>query len=960
MGLRSFFGSRIGSIEHLIMLPEIVYVDNFETARELRSKVNPKRYAIVHHPALVEEKGRYTFIDFTVFKGVKIHPATVSYALSTFYNDQFIGFEELKSSLDTLEQRIEESHAYRAATVARLEEAARNLYGGTNGADADQIISLIAEITGIQFEYPEHFIREAIQNADGSSSDKAANRIDVYIDRENRAVRVEDLGRGMSRHELDEYFFNLYRSMNEALEHAAGKFGIGALSFFGMRHEYVRVESAPETGVGGIAEIDANLYRDEFRDAKREKGTSVEIKFSESSGIDFDKVLSILKGDCRYVETPIYLHENGSIVRINEELGFPNAAQFNERNIEGFVYLVDGKGTLDLLDHRIRLASVDTIGYSGVANCSGLETVFSRDTVVENPVLEEVLRFVELKAKELRGNGHERQSLEQRLVNYRRFLTSTAFNEDGTPNEEWLRENYSIFENAQISFYLEPGSLIHSLAKLPLKGIYKLYNSSFGKFFKGGDGPFDSSFVYVPYSLIGFSLISTGIMMDEIGSKDIGGYVSTAGVPILLTPCVGFVESLTKFHAKRAMMNSYDRSINGTLTDDWGAAAAAAKVAKRLIRPIATVGAGIVLLGAAALATLSYLPGLYADRISGGGSNFISELFVNKGGSQSGIDYMTTEELATLLNDYEAKAHGNGEGYVSTDTSNVLEISSADMTWKDIDIEPANKLAVIGIDPQLPNILYQYRQADLTLEQKVSIVMNYIQNNFEYDAIAEEAGHGYPDPIHALLQEKKAICTGGNSLAAWMLYNLGAYDVREASGTLNGVPHLWLQVNYGNDSEPDWETTDFTPHNLSERLRKLLNERNGGESSFSFPDVSIPGEVFSYMPYFLGAAALISLAGFYFVSRRRNYSAYDGPITEEQESAVNVIQQYLHGADPSISVFYCSELQNASQLFVLKNGIVALNPSKQDYDPALVALSYAVKVLKDADLANSISAEMAG
>ena len=960
MGLRRFFGSRIESIEHLIMLPEIVYVDNFETARKLRSKVNPKRYAIVHHPALVEEKGGSIFIDFTYFNGVRIPADRVSYSLSRFYNDQFIGFEELKSSLDSLEQRIEESHAYRAATVARLEEAARGLYGGNNGADAEQIISLIKEITDMQFEYPEHFIREAIQNADGSSSDKAVNRIDVYIDRENRIVRVEDLGRGMSQHEMNEYFFNLYRSMNEALEHAAGKFGIGALSFFGMRHEYVRVESVPETGVGGIAEIDANLYREEFRGAQREKGTSVEIKFSQDSGIDFDKVLSILKGDCRFVETPIYLHENDSVVRINEELSFPNAAQFNEKNIEGFVYLVDGKGTLDLLDHRIRLASIDTIGYSGVVNCSDLETVFSRDTVVENPVLEEVLRFAELKAKELRGNGHEKLSLEQRLVNYRRFLTSTAFNEDGSPNEEWLRENYSIFENAQITFYLEPGSLIHSLAKLPLKGICKLYNSSFGKifgllpnFFKERHEPFGSLSVYVPYSLIGSSLIPTSIIMDETGPKDIGGYVFLAGVSIMLVPYTGLVESLTKFHAKRAMINSYDRSINGTLTDEWSAKAAAVKVAKRISRPIARVGAGIVLLGAAVLATVSYLP------ISGGGeSNFISGLFVNRDSSQSGIDYMTTGELAKLLNDYEAKAKGNAEGYVSTDTSNVLDIASIGMVWKDI--EPANiGLAVIGINPQLPNILYQYQQADLTLEQKVSIVMNYIQNNFEYDAIPEEVGHGYPDPIQALLQERKAICTGGNSLAAWMLYNLGAYDVREASGTLNGVPHLWLQVNYGSDTEPNWVTTDFTPTDLSERLENLLAERDGEGSSISIPDISIPVK-FSDIQYFLGAAGVLSLAGIYFASRRRNYSTYSGPISKEQESVVNDIQQHLQGAEPSIRVFYCSELQNGSELFVLRKGIVALNPSKQDYDPELVALSYAVKVLKDADLADSISAELAG
>ncbi|MBW2976718.1 ATP-binding protein [Candidatus Woesearchaeota archaeon] len=356
-------------------------------------------------------------------------------------------------------KRIEANQAY-------LSQAAE-LFGKDEAQDPNQIRDFIYNLIKIQFQYPEHFIRELIQNSAAATktialekSEKSLNAtdldfeglsIDVYVDREKGIVRVEDNGIGMTQEVMEGVYFNLGKSLNEALKHAAGKFGIGAVSCYGLNHDYVAVDSKPREGLGGLAIVDSNLQRDDFMPTTRgENGTTVEIKLSAKSTIDWDRIVQILKEDCCYVETPVYLHMNGKSEKINKPLfpDTPNTIIFDEDLVQGHLTKTD-EGVVELLSHRIKLSEIKSIGYEGAANCDGFNTIFSRDTVVNDPVLKYVLGYIRHKVTELRHNGEidiKKLSIEARLADYRGFVYNTLFNQDGTPNEKWLLLNLKDFE----------------------------------------------------------------------------------------------------------------------------------------------------------------------------------------------------------------------------------------------------------------------------------------------------------------------------------------------------------------------------------------------------------------------------------------------------------------------------------------------------------------------------------
>ena len=203
-------GVKSRSIEKLVNLPEIVFIDNREKLDVLRRKFNPADYVFVHAPDIAEKFG-----EEKKFKKIKVNAYTISKntvqnAMAELYSSQAILGDRYSQTLASLEDSIKESAAQKEQSMARLSAAA----GMASGIDEIQTRAIIEQIISSTYEVPEYLMREGIQNAYGSSADKQNNRIDVYVDREQRLVRFDDLGRGMSREEINDAFFNIYRSIN--------------------------------------------------------------------------------------------------------------------------------------------------------------------------------------------------------------------------------------------------------------------------------------------------------------------------------------------------------------------------------------------------------------------------------------------------------------------------------------------------------------------------------------------------------------------------------------------------------------------------------------------------------------------------------------------------------------------------------------------------------------------------
>lgn len=435
----------------LVYMPRLRIYRNLEDMMGERAQHSPRELVAVHIPELVPEGRRYCTIS----------SSGMSNAMAELYNEKRNSSpQDTGQIIQSLDDSIQGTLSQRSQDMTVLANTAKGILERSNGRaqNSEEILGLIRSLTSSQFEYLEYFIREAIQNADGSSADKAANRIDVYLDRAARLIRIVDRGIGMTQKVMNDAFFNIYASLNEALSHAAGKFGIGAVSFFGLGHEYVKVDSNPVNGTGGMTIVDASLSRpEEYMPSERqEHGTTIEIKLSPESKVDFDKIIEILKGDCAYIETPLYLHQRDTpdseerVEMLNLSLEpKPSASTqaVKEKDFQGYITAHEGSGSLVLLDHRIRLFTIPTYGYSGVINCDYFDTTFSRDTVKDDPVLRTILEYMSAKGKEIEMQNSidiKEFSVEAQLRDYHRFVMNSLFNKDGSPNEEWIKENFRL------------------------------------------------------------------------------------------------------------------------------------------------------------------------------------------------------------------------------------------------------------------------------------------------------------------------------------------------------------------------------------------------------------------------------------------------------------------------------------------------------------------------------------
>lgn len=820
-----------------IRMPHIIYVPDLEEAQHLRTVLSPQAYLVVHHPDFFRDGSHIeTFkIGKTPVHGFLLSPKDMQNSMPYLYHHQHQRGRETDAVLRSLDEHVQDTSARRSENMAALAETARSLCaerteaGQEGQQDSQHLMQLIRDITTTQFEYPEHFAREAVQNGDGAWADKAQNRIDVSLDRANRTIRFEDQGRGMTQDVMHDAFFNLYASLNEALSHAAGKFGIGAVSFFGLGHAYVMVDSMPREGRGGCVVVDADLHREEgFLPSQRSTyGTTIEIKLSEASPVDFDAIVRVLEQDCAYIETPLYIHQresNGTTDgttnetttrQLNKELTPSSTARvcsFREQGIQGFVEKTEDAGTLDLLSHRIRLKSLPAHGYNGVVNCSGLDTTFSRDTVVADPVLHDVLAYVEAQSRNLGITTRldmKQFSLEARLRDYGVFVQSCFYNPDGSMNNDWLREH--------------TGELI-------------FHGHEFYSHFRGFlDDATDHSFLG--------RLAGYGFYGVEVLSKRLAGFVR------------GEQPTFSDWEKRDAMDNGFGMVAGLTL--------------------VGTIVGGVGMFGLYALspsvAETIQVP-VWGTLL--GSATYTGLMFIEAGARLVGKHTQRFLENR-VLNHYVHTLNG---GFSPSESAKTM----------------------VGESEQRRSRFPRYALAGLSLLAVGGITTLALRQD---------------DVMRSLSTQKPSAYAG--------------------------------KV----DADAPLEETDI----------RFAQQRESPDQP-QIREPSSPGQETSHslVPYGAGIlAAGLGLAGIGFIARRREQkrvrARYTGRLSPQEEQHLAVVDVYSHNLPGAVDVYYGGQLTSKDPLFYVAPGRIILNRSRvEQLQPHFAVLSYAVDVLRDANIARRL------
>ncbi len=552
-------------IHTLVYHPELSVLSDLEAANSARNRFSPDERLIVHAPEVFNPNDKY-------WKAAYFAPEEVAHAMGTLYKER--SAVESAVDLTELEQLVEETMARREEQQTRMQSISTQYQQAEqNPAQLREFISSV--LTG-QFEFPEHLARELYQNAAAATATIPNAQIDITVDKEARIFRVEDTGTGMTAETLDGVYFNLFKSLNEYLEHAAGKFGMGAVSAFGAGHETVTVDTKAIEGGGGLVVVDNNLQRDDIEPTNRtEYGTSVEIQFPEDTDINFDRFVDIIKEDCTYNSTtPIYLHTENGTSKINQPLlTEENGARIIDTDrIQGHIRRSE-TGKLHILNHEIRLASIDVPGLEGVVNSDELDPVWSRDTIIDDPVLQYVIAYTLEEAKKL-GHGGEtdlsRLNLSTRLSDYNRFINSTLLNPDGTPNEQWIADHFADFLRSQRDERNAfESNFEKSLFPRAMAGIAKLYSrgvsSIVGKFKDDDWDDYKVQEYAIPITALGalaagpVTMIAGAASGSEplaaAGAAEFGGVVGVG----LVTAAEGAIEG----YARTRIQNAKDSFVEG-------------------------------------------------------------------------------------------------------------------------------------------------------------------------------------------------------------------------------------------------------------------------------------------------------------------------------------------------------------------------------------------------------------
>lgn len=994
-----------GDVGLEVKLPSLLVVDNLEEAVRLQRISNPKKKLVIHSPEMIA-KFPNEAEDYGSYKRIKIGRKAVRQAMTELYKNSSQLQEDTKKALKSLEDRIEDAAEKRDKETEKLSEAAKSLGHDKNAANIDeQVDVLISRLLTTQFEHPEHFIREAIQNADGSWEKKEENRIDVYLDSKNRTVRVEDRGRGMTPGELDKYFFTVFASQNQGLDYAAGKFGIGAVSFFGLGHEYVIVDSKPREGEGGRVVIDENLAKplEILGTTRTAPGTTIEIELKEKSVVDFQKIIQILKEDCCYIETPLYVHLGPSTKKLNKPLDPKNSAttiSFKEEHVEGFLEkAVSGK--LDLLDHRIRLSSMPTKGYTGAVNCSELDTTFSRDCAVQDPVLRQVLAIVDEKRKILESSmlKESQLPLEARVKKYHTFVKNNLFDEERMPNERWIMENFSTFISSNNTYepnipwtilggvlgfgagitpsglpsmiLFGPPVLAGTCAGFGCDWLYKKIfprkkkHSTAEEIFRAmgaltlGAGIGISAFLGEVYGLK--ALISQDTIRETVAL--LTDYTK-AGISIFLPlgTALGALKD-AHYYTYKGIVNRKYRNLEKIAAT--APADAISKYRKSIFNYIpivsdiyryfkvhapslSSIGNGIAKAVKYAAVTIGLAIGVSAVGYGAtiGMSKFVpANLFDNLRVVAPGGHYETREDLARALRrsngmDGGISIHGCGGVTIEGEPSkSALNSLSKVSKWPLWANEmPIDELVIHAWnDTLVPEEITKNLTPESTLEEKLKVVRGYMMETFEYDAIPNL--DIYEDVIDAMLAEKKAVCDSANTYAALLLHELGVKRIHY----LVGNNHAWLEVDHGTKDAPDWQAFDMTPERMNPELFSLLKKKPN-------KPIEVPLE-----PFLLAA---LGVAGITFYRRtkakRRIWKEYNGELSNIMQQKLDEIKEALQRIPEDVTVMYGKNLGKEDSRFYMSRNRIVLNMQK-DHNPQMIALGYASLVLKNEGLAKSIA-----
>jgi hypothetical protein len=213
----------------------------------------------------------------------------------------------------------------------------------------------------------------------------------------------------------------------------------------------------------------------------------------------------------------------------------------------------------------------------------------SRDTVYDDPVLRNVLEYVEgVKNKLSRKNrlvNLRSMSLDTRVRDYNRFLHSTLFNADGTVNQQWFRENFCQFRNQPSAEYVLDKSYSLPFSTLSGRVVHGLFNYIANRFrkeklnvdniyttrdFKSNGVAFNllGSFALVLSNVVGYELSPRGSDLRDVFLTLSEG----ALVPGALTVAEGTIEKVynnsKRVLVRRAVNREYKRvSTHRTVED---------------------------------------------------------------------------------------------------------------------------------------------------------------------------------------------------------------------------------------------------------------------------------------------------------------------------------------------------------------------------------------------------------
>jgi len=183
-----------------------------------------------------------------------------------------------------------------------------------------------------KFLYSDHeiFLRELVSNAvdatqklktimgSGEFKGEAGElRIDISVDKENRILKVQDRGIGMTAEEVDQYinqvafssaeeFLEKYKGQNEA--NVIGHFGLGFYSAF-MVSDKVEIFTKSWNDSPAVRwECDGSPEYTIEEIEKADHGTEIVLHINKESEefLEQDRIASILRKYCRFLPVPIY------------------------------------------------------------------------------------------------------------------------------------------------------------------------------------------------------------------------------------------------------------------------------------------------------------------------------------------------------------------------------------------------------------------------------------------------------------------------------------------------------------------------------------------------------------------------------------------------------------------------------------------------------------------------------